>query len=159
MDRAHQSARLGDRGHDRRSQKAALEKKRLPIIADIRHTALHKGHCAQALHVGPYDAEAPLLASLYNDYLGANRLKPLGLHHEIYLGDPRKTDPAKLKTILRQPVQPADRWLPTKAASASTDQFLREQQQSLAATRPSPESDSSWLEETCGSGACWCCAS
>jgi DNA-binding PadR family transcriptional regulator len=86
---------------------AALAKKKLPAIDHIRHLALHEGRCAQALHIGPYDAEAPLLASLYGDYLGANHLQRSGLHHEIYLGDPRKTDPAKLKTILRQPVRPA----------------------------------------------------
>jgi hypothetical protein len=84
----------------------ALAKKKLSAIAAIRHQTLCEGRCAQVLHIGSYDDEAPVLATLHHDYLSAQNLQPVGLHHEIYLGDPRKTDPAKLKTILRQPVQP-----------------------------------------------------
>ncbi|MDT7804371.1 MAG: hypothetical protein QOI78_7804 [Actinomycetota bacterium] len=74
------------------------------LDADVRFETLAEGRCAQALHVGPYDDEGPLLARLHEDFLAAQGLKPSGLHHEVYLGDPRRTEPAKLKTVLRQPV-------------------------------------------------------
>jgi hypothetical protein len=82
---------------------AALTKKKLPAMANIRHHTLHEGLCAQALHIGSYDDEGPLIATLHDEYLPAQNLRESGLHHEVYLGDPRRTDPAKLKTVLRQP--------------------------------------------------------
>lgn len=86
---------------------AALAKKGNPAIAEVRHVVLNEGTSAQVLHRGPYDAEGPILAKLHNEYLRANNLRMSGPHHEIYLSDPRRTDPAKRKTILRQPVRPA----------------------------------------------------
>jgi hypothetical protein len=85
----------------------ALAKKKLPAIAGIRYRTLNEGRCAQVLHVGSYDDEAPILAHLHHEYLAAHELEPVGQHHEIYLGDPRRTEAAKLKTILRQPVRVA----------------------------------------------------
>jgi hypothetical protein len=90
------------------AQGAALAKKGLPAIAEIRRETLHEGTCAHLLHVGPYDDEGPVLARLHHEYLAANNLRMSGHHHEIYLGDPRRTEPAKLKTILRQPVRTAN---------------------------------------------------
>lgn len=90
------------------AKQAALAKKKLPRIADLRHHTLQEGRCAQVLHIGSYDDEAPLLAELHQHYLRANGLREAGLHHEIYLSDPRKTDSAKLKTVLRQPVSALD---------------------------------------------------
>lgn len=87
----------------------ALEKKQLPAIGTVHHMALHEGRCAQALHIGSYDNEGPLLADLHGAYLADNGLDYAGLHHEVYLSDPRRTDPTRLKTILRQPVRPARR--------------------------------------------------
>ncbi|GLZ14626.1 hypothetical protein Acsp04_48610 [Actinomadura sp. NBRC 104425] len=86
----------------------AAAKKKRPAIADVRHHTLHEGLCAQVLHVGSYDDEAPLLARLHNEYIQAGGLRLHGLHHEIYLSDPRRTRPEKLKTILRQPVRRAE---------------------------------------------------
>jgi hypothetical protein len=74
------------------------------LDADVRFETLAEGRCAQALHVGSYDDEGPLLARLHSEFLAAHGLKPTGRHHEVYLGDPRRTEPAKLKTVLRQPV-------------------------------------------------------
>ncbi|TCO55236.1 GyrI-like domain-containing protein [Actinocrispum wychmicini] len=91
----------------KQAQDAALAKKKLPAIANIRHLNLHEGTCAQVMHFGSYDDEAPTLAALHNEYVAANGLRMTGLHHEIYLGDPRRTEPAKLRTVLRQPVRPA----------------------------------------------------
>ncbi len=85
----------------------ALEKKKLPAIGQIRRLVLEEGWCAQVLHIGPYDEEAPVLAELHGAFFTEHRLTFNGLHHEVYLGDPRRTDPSKLKTVLRQPVRPA----------------------------------------------------
>ena len=89
------------------AKQAALAKKGLPTIADVRRETLHEGTSAQLLHIGPYDDEGPALARLHHEYLAANGLRMTGQHHEIYLGDPRRAAPEKLKTVLRQPVRPA----------------------------------------------------
>jgi hypothetical protein len=91
------------------AKQAALTKKGLPTIAEIRRETLKEGTSAQLLHVGPYDDEGPVLARLHREYLAANNLRMSGHHHEIYLGDHRRTEPAKLKTILRQPVRTANK--------------------------------------------------
>lgn len=90
------------------AKRAAQEKKGLCAISDVRAEILHEGTSAQVLHVGPYDDEGPVLAR-HAKWLDANGLRVSGLHHEIYLSDRRRTDPAKLKTILRQPVE-TDVW-------------------------------------------------
>jgi hypothetical protein len=79
-------------------------RRRKKLDADVRFETLAEGRCAQALHVGSYDDEGPLLARLHEEFLAAQGLKSSGLHHEVYLGDPRRTEPAKLRTVLRQPV-------------------------------------------------------
>jgi len=71
----------------------------------LRFESFEEGKCVQIMHVGPYDAEGPVIAKMHNEFLPANGLVENGLHHEIYLGDPRKTAPEKLKTVLRQPVK------------------------------------------------------
>jgi hypothetical protein len=86
----------------------ALANKKLPLVADVRRHTLREGRCAQVLHHGSYDDEGPILADLHERYLAAEGLRMVGLHHEIYLNDARRTDPAKLKTVLRQPVRPDD---------------------------------------------------
>ncbi len=58
----------------------------------------------QTLHVGPYDAEAPVLDELHNVYIPGHGLRMTGKHHEVYLSDARRAAPEKLRTILRQPV-------------------------------------------------------
>jgi hypothetical protein len=86
-------------------RQAALAKKKLATIADVRRETLEEGTSAQLLHVGSYDDEGPALARLHHEYLAANDLTMSGHHHEIYLGDPRRTEPARLRTVLRQPVR------------------------------------------------------
>jgi hypothetical protein len=71
----------------------------------LRLETLYEGLCVQTMHVGSYDDEGPVLARLHGEYLPQNGLVETGHHHEIYVGDPRKTPPERLKTILRQPVR------------------------------------------------------
>ncbi|MBD8042735.1 GyrI-like domain-containing protein [Arthrobacter sp. Sa2BUA2] len=82
-----------------------LAKKGLESVERVRWLSLAEGLSVQILHTGPYDDEAPVLARLHNDYMPGNSLEFNGDHHEIYLSDPRRTAPEKLKTILRQPVR------------------------------------------------------
>lgn len=64
-----------------------------------------EGLAVQILHVGKYDDEGPTIKRLHSRFLPANGLVETGPHHEIYLSDPRRVEPSKLKTILRQPVR------------------------------------------------------
>jgi hypothetical protein len=86
---------------------AAREKKQLPALGLVRFERYTEGRSAQILHIGSYDDEGPALARLHAEFLPANGLAPVGRHHEIYLSDARKTEPAKRRTILRQPVTAA----------------------------------------------------
>jgi len=88
---------------DQAVEKAA--KKLGPKPATLRFETFEEGLSAQILHIGPYSEEGPTLARLHDEFMPANGLDWNGKHHEIYLGDPRRTAPEKLKTILRQPVK------------------------------------------------------
>jgi hypothetical protein len=70
----------------------------------VRLETLREGRCVQTLHVGPYDDEGPVLAAMHDEFIPAAGLRLAGRHHEIYLSDPRRVGPARLRTILRQPV-------------------------------------------------------
>lgn len=80
---------------------------RKPIAASdrIRLATLTEGRSVQILHVGSYDDEGPTLARLHDEYMPSNGLTFSGHHHEIYLSDARRVEPAKLRTVLRQPVR------------------------------------------------------
>lgn len=67
---------------------------------------LDEGECVQYLWVGPYDQEHEVLLPLHHGGLAAMGLSENGHHHEVYMSDPRRTAPEKLKTLLRQPVRP-----------------------------------------------------
>lgn len=69
----------------------------------VRFEVFDEGLSAEVMHIGPYSAEAPTIEMLH-EFIAAQGYELHGRHHEIYLGDPRKSDPAKLKTIIRQPV-------------------------------------------------------
>jgi hypothetical protein len=84
---------------------ADVEKsKDLPALPKVRLERYAEGLAVQILHIGSYDAEAPTLARLHREFVPQHGYVEAGKHHEIYLGDPRKTAPEKLKTVLRQPV-------------------------------------------------------
>jgi hypothetical protein len=70
----------------------------------LRFERWREGRSAQVMHVGPYSEERPTIERLHA-FIAEQALQPRGAHHEIYLGDPRRADPSKLKTVLRQPVE------------------------------------------------------
>ncbi len=72
-------------------------------LAQVRFEAYHEGRSAQIMHIGPYAAEAPTIAALH-EFIAGQGYQRRGRHHEIYLGDPNKTRPENLKTVIRQPV-------------------------------------------------------
>jgi len=88
---------------------AQMRKKKgdLPGFARLRMENYHEGLCVQIMHIGPYADEPATIEKMqtfmkengYRDQVGLG-----GKHHEIYMGDPRRADPAKLKTVLRHPV-------------------------------------------------------
>ena len=73
--------------------------------SSLRFEAYDEGRSLQILHVGSYDDEGPVLKRLHDEVMPGLGLTFGGAHHEIYLSDPRRVEPAKLKTILRQPVR------------------------------------------------------
>ena len=78
-----------------------------PRLDDLRMETLREGLSVQTLHVGSFAQEAGVLTVLHEGFIPGHGLAMTGKHHEIYLSDPRKTAPEKLRTILRQPVRPA----------------------------------------------------
>lgn len=73
-------------------------------VQSVRLETIDEGACVQMLHVGPYETECETIA-LMQEFAEAHGAKPAGPHHEIYLSDPRRVPPERLKTILRQPVR------------------------------------------------------
>jgi hypothetical protein len=72
----------------------------------VRLESLAEGRCVQMLHVGPYDRECETIAVM-KAFAEKQQLGFPGKHHEIYLSDPRRVPPERLKTIVRQPVRPS----------------------------------------------------
>jgi hypothetical protein len=81
----------------------AARKRDLPELERVEVRRLAEGRCAQILHIGPYAAEGPTI-ELLHAFIHGQGLEPRGRHHEIYLGDPRRARPDRLRTILRRPV-------------------------------------------------------
>lgn len=73
-------------------------------VAGVKLEMLKEGKCVQVLHMGPYDKERPTIERMHA-FAKEHGLQFHGLHHEIYLSDPRRVAPAKLHTILRHPVR------------------------------------------------------
>ena len=87
---------------------AALEQLRQkrpgPGLERLRLEHFTEGLCVQIMHIGPY-AEEPRTIALLKSFAADQGYALAGMHHEIYLGDPRRASPEKLKTVLRHPVQ------------------------------------------------------
>lgn len=94
--------------HVEAARGAAARRGGAPRLADVRLETLDEGLAVQTLHLGPYDNEGPVLEAMHAEFIPANGLQMIGKHHEIYLNDPRRVAPAKLRTILRQPVEATD---------------------------------------------------
>ena len=75
----------------------------LPGFARLRLESFEEGCCIQIMHIGPYGTE-PATVEKMDAFAQLNGFSKCGKHHEIYLGNPLRADPAKLKTILRHPV-------------------------------------------------------
>ena len=82
----------------------AMVKKPSPALRKLRFERLTEGRCVQIMHIGPYAAEVPTVERMHA-YAREQGLSLHGKHHEIYLGDPRRTAPERLKTVLRHPVR------------------------------------------------------
>lgn len=89
-----------------RARADVARKKPLAALDRVRWAAFAEGRSAQVLHRGPYSAEGPAIEGLHR-FIAERGYLLSGKHHEIYLGDPRRTAPERLRTILRQPVAPA----------------------------------------------------
>lgn len=89
---------------------AQLRKKKgdQPGFSRLRLERFREGLCAQTMHIGPY-ADEPATVERMRQFIEASGCRDLvgtgGKHHEIYMGDPRRADPAKLKTVLRHPIE------------------------------------------------------
>lgn len=88
--------------------RAAEKKTENPLIGKVRLALFNEGLCVQTMHVGPYATE-PATFELMREHMKQNRLEDKvgpkgGKHHEIYISDPRKAKPEKMKTVLRHPV-------------------------------------------------------
>lgn len=82
----------------------AFAGKPLPLLREVSLISFEEGPCVQVMHHGPY-REEPATLELLDGYIMRHGLKRNGRHHEIYLSDPRRATPEKMRTILRQPVK------------------------------------------------------
>jgi hypothetical protein len=79
---------------------AAAKGKGGPSLGDVKVRVFDEGRCVQIMHIGPYDAEAATIERLAA-FAAQEGYRLTGKHHEIYMGDPRRSAPEKLKTTLR----------------------------------------------------------
>ncbi len=87
--------------------KTLLDKGKDSEVGEVKLESLAEGTCVQMLHVGPYDQEGETVSKMAA-FAAEQGYELHGRHHEIYLSDPRRVPPEKLKTILRVPVRKAD---------------------------------------------------
>jgi len=80
------------------------KKKDPPGLDRLKFKSFTEGKAVQIMHIGPYSTEGPTIKGLHA-FAKESGLKLTGKHHEIYMGDPRRSAPEKLKTIIRQPVK------------------------------------------------------
>jgi hypothetical protein len=84
----------------------AAKKKEIPALARLRFQTFQEGKAAQIMYFGPYAEEGPTIARLHKFIEESGYVRD-GKHHEIYLGDPRRSAPEKLRTTIRQPMTKA----------------------------------------------------
>ncbi|MCW2917862.1 MAG: hypothetical protein JWN52_5930 [Actinomycetia bacterium] len=83
----------------------ARRKKPQAPVDRVRRELFHEGLCGQVMHTGPYSSEPDTIDRLHS-FLGGTAHTIAGRHHEIYLSNPNRTAPEKMKTIIRYPVTP-----------------------------------------------------
>jgi len=83
---------------------AVRKKKNPPALDKVRFESYKEGKAVQILYSGPYKDEGPTITELH-EFISGKGYRRSGKHHEIYLSDPRKTAPERLKTIIRQPME------------------------------------------------------
>ena len=96
----------GSRSHrltSKRPKRSCSKKKDPPGLAKLKFKNFPEGKAVQIMYIGPYSDEGPTIMMLH-EFARESGFKLTGKHHEIYMGDPRRTAPEKLKTIIRQPV-------------------------------------------------------
>jgi len=79
-------------------------KKNPPALSKVRFEAFYEGLSVQIMHIGPYAEEKPTIEKMHR-FAEEQGYRLCGKHHEVYLSDPNRTSPEKLKTVLRQPVE------------------------------------------------------
>jgi hypothetical protein len=80
------------------------KKKNLIALTKMRFMPFHEGLSAQIMHLGPYSSEKQTVDKIHI-FIKDQGYEFNGKHHEIYLSDPRRSTPEKMKTILRQPIK------------------------------------------------------
>jgi hypothetical protein len=90
------------RGDFKNAVATAKKKKNNPALNSVRFESFAEGKCVQIMHIGPYSAEGLNIQKLHQKIAEIGG-KLSGKHHEIYLSDPRRVIPDKMKTVLRQP--------------------------------------------------------
>ena len=86
------------------ARKSARAKKPEVAVDSVQLLREAEGICAQALHIGSYAEEKSTIEQMVA-FAAQQGYVPAGRHHEIYMSDPARTAPAKLRTVLRQPVR------------------------------------------------------
>jgi hypothetical protein len=84
----------------------AKAKKDIASLSALRYERWAEGLSAQIMHIVPYATEPVSIVALHKA-IAEHGSRPRGRHHEIYLGDPRTSAPERLRTILRQPIEPS----------------------------------------------------
>jgi hypothetical protein len=87
--------------------RAELARKKNPVaLPRLRFESLNEGLSVQIMYFGAYADEGPTIAAMHQ-FAEGQGYTLRGKHHEIYLGNPNRTAPEKLKTVIRQPVERA----------------------------------------------------
>ena len=86
------------------ARSAAAAKRPNPALEHVRFEHVTEGRCLQRLNVGPYESVGAAVSELHDHVLPERGLRATGQHHEIYLSDPNRTAPERIKTLLRQAV-------------------------------------------------------
>ena len=87
----------------KKALKILKETKNPSFFSKLRYEQYDEGTCVQIMYLGPYDEEPPTIKKMHQ-FAEKNGYILNGHHHEIYLSDPRRIEPERLKTILRQPI-------------------------------------------------------